>query len=521
MSKHRRLLSDTGGMALVTLVSRLSGLVRDKAVAFFFGAGLVGDAFVTGFRIPNMFRALLAEGSLHASFIPVLSELKGKGEEARAREFVRAMTTVLLVVLPVVVVLAAIAAPLLVRLVAAPFEDSNPDTFKLAVTLSRVMLPYLAFISLAALAQGVLNASGRFLLPAATPIALSLSIALGAMVAVVVFGGDPLWLGVGVLVGGFAQFAMQLGACRRVGLPLMPGRQAFSNPDVRQTLRLMLPGVPALGIYQITILLSNRLAAGVGEGAVFCTYNASRINELVYGVVIVQLTTAVLPMIAAQRSGDADEARGTLAFALRLLSLVALPATVFSVVLATPLVGALFGGGKYGPLEVQMAASALVMYSLGMPFLGLAKLLANTSFAWKDTRSPLISAAVNLAAFVTLGFAFTPRFGVAGLAGATSAGQLANTLTLFWLNGRAGRLPRLLPLVPAVARHLLAAGALGATVSIAAQLIPIPLSTGVRSIATLGVITVLGGGAYALVLMLVRAPEWRELIALVKGKLGR
>jgi putative peptidoglycan lipid II flippase len=237
--------------------------------------------------------------------------------------------------------------------------------------------------------------------------------------------------------------------------------------------------------------------------------------------VIVQLTTAVLPMIAAQRSGDADEARGTLAFALRLLSLVALPATVFSVVLATPLVGALFGGGKYGPLEVQMAASALVMYSLGMPFLGLAKLLANTSFAWKDTRSPLISAAVNLAAFVTLGFAFTPRFGVAGLAGATSAGQLANTLTLFWLNGRAGRLPRLLPLVPAVARHLLAAGALGATVSIAAQLIPIPLSTGVRSIATLGVITVLGGGAYALVLMLVRAPEWRELIALVKGKLGR
>lgn len=520
VSTRQRLVRATGGMAAVTVVSRLSGYGRDKAVAALIGAGMVGDAFVAGFRIPNMFRAFLAEGALHAAFVPVLAGLREEGNDRRTREFVGAMVSLLLLALPVLVLGGVLAAPALVHLFASPFA-ADPDKLALTIRLTRIMFPYLALISLAALAQGVLNTAGRFLLPAATPVALNLAVVAGAVTASEFLGGRSEWLAAGVLVGGFLQLAMQWRACQRLGLPLLPGPGALRNPLVGRVLRLMLPGLPALGIYQVTILLSTRFAASVGEGAVMCLYNASRINELVYGIVIVQLTTAVLPMLSAERLRSPDAARRTLAFTLRLLSLVTLPAAALSAVLAQPTAGALLGGGKYGPEAVAMTAAALLIYSLGMPFLALAKVLGGASFAWLDTRTPLWGAAVNLLVFAALGAVWTAPYGVAGVAGAAAAGQLANALTLLVLSGLRQRLPAAGEVVPSLLRHGVATILSAAAAWGLVRQVPPLLATSVQSLAILGGIAAAAGVAYVGVLALLRAPELSEAVELMRRRRGQ
>lgn len=520
VSTRQRLVRATGGMAAVTVLSRLSGWGRDKAVAALFGAGMVSDAFMVAFRIPNMFRALLAEGSLHAAFVPVLAGLREEGDEARAREFVGATVSLLLLALPLVVVVGVMAAPALVRLIAASFEV-EPEKLALTIRLTRIMFPYLALISLAALAQGVLNTAGRFLLPAATPVALNLAIVAGAVTASEGFGGQSEWLAGGVLLGGFLQLAMQWPLCRRLGLPLLPGPGALRNPLVGKVVRLMLPGLPGLGIYQFTILLSTRFAASVGEGAVTCLYNASRINELVYGVVVIQLTTAALPLLAAERASSPEAARQTLAFALRLLSLVTLPAAAVSAVLAQPAVGALLGGGKYGPEAVHMTAAALAIYSLGMPFLALAKVLGGASFAWLDTRAPLWGAMVNLAVFALCGVLWTGSYGIVGVAGATVVGQLANAGVLLVISGLRQRLPAAGEVIPAVVRHLVAAAAVAAAVWTLMLFVPPLLATSLRSLTILFGVVGMAGTLYVLALRLVRAPELGEAVQLLRHRRHR
>ncbi len=510
-------MTATGGMAAVTLASRISGLVRDKVVAYLLGAGMVADAFYTAFRIPNMFRQLLAEGALHAAFIPTLAELKTAGDAERSRAFVRAMTSLLLLALPLIVATGILAAPWLVHLFAAKFA-ANPEKFALTVRLTRLMFPYLGLISLAALAQGVLNASDRFLVPAATPIGLNLCIVAGTVTAVVVLGGRPEWMAAGVLAGGFSQVAVQWLACGRVGLPLVPGRGVFSMREIRTVLAKMAPTVTTLGIYPLTVLLSTRFASEVGEGAVTCIYNASRLNELVYGVVIVQLTTAVLPMLAAEKLASEAAARGTLGFAVRLLSAVALPSAAFSVAAATAMAGAFFGGGRYGEAAVHTTAAALVMYSLGMPFLGLTKLLASASFAWNDTRSPVIASVVNLVVFFALGLALTGPFGVRGVAAATSGGQLANAATLLWLDGKHRRRPGVREVLPAIGRHVAAALAVGVLAFYLNRVAPVPLRTTVGALAQLSGYAAVCGAVYLALLAVLGSEEWREAREFVRRR---
>ncbi len=497
-------------MVLVTAASRLSGYLRDKAVAALLGAGTVSDAFITAFRIPNMFRALLAEGSLTAAFVPTLVAERSAGDEARTGEFVRAMTAALLLVLPWLVAAGIFAAPWLVALLAPAFAQ-DPAKFELTVRLTRLMFPYLGLISLAALAQGVLNAADRFLLPAATPIALNLAIVAGTGTTVWLLDGRWEWLAAGVLVGGLAQYAMQARACRRLGQPLVPGGGALRHPGVRRVLSLMAPGIPALGIYQLTLVISTRFASTAGNGAVTCLYNASRLNELVYGMVVVQLTTAVLPMLASERAASPERARETLAFAIRLLSFVALPATAFAAAAARPLVAVLFGGGAYTAEAVAATAGALLWYSAGLPFLAATKLLASTSYAWQDTRLPVAASAVNLVVFYLLGQPLLAASGIAGVAAAASAGQLANCAVLVVGNGLARRLPPLRSVLLGVGRHLLAAALAGLAVAALGARLEVGSETSAAGVVLLALLAGAAGAVYLLVLVALRAPEWREL----------
>ncbi len=312
LMSQARVLHHATRMAAVTMVSRATGWVRDKALFWVLGASDLNDAFRAANRIPNAFRALLAEGALHAAFVPALSRLAGR-EEARqeASELIRGLLAVLLIVLAVVVGGGILAAPWLVGLFAQGY-GATPGKLELTVFMTRLMFPYLAFISVAALLQGILNSHERFLLPAATPILYNLSLAGFAWI-VVARAADPApWLCAGVLVGGLLQAAVQWPAVRRLGFFLRPIWSGFRDPAVRRVLLLMLPGIPVLGINQLNQLVSTRFASFVGEGAVTVTYGAYRITELMFGGIVVQLTTVLLPVLSRQLRQEPEEAPRTL-----------------------------------------------------------------------------------------------------------------------------------------------------------------------------------------------------------------
>ncbi|MGQ9496356.1 MAG: murein biosynthesis integral membrane protein MurJ [Thermoanaerobaculaceae bacterium] len=424
MQERAGLVRATTGMAVVTVFSRLSGLIRDKVLAAFLGPTGIGDAFTVGFRAPNLFRQLLAEGALHATFIPTLAELEAGGQRRRSEAFVGAMFSTLLLLLAIILVLGMMAAePLAFAL--APTYRKDPEKFQQTVYFTRYLFPYLGFVSLAALFQGLLNVSGRFLLPAGTPIALNLSIASSILLAKVLGLDLPSGLVVGVLVGGGLQFLLQWAQCLRLGLPVLPGPGAFRNADVRRVLQKAGPLVFSSGIYPLTVFLSTNLAARAGEGAVFCLYVASRVNELVYGVVVVQLFTAALPALAS-----AEDKPGTLGFALRLQSVLVFPSMFFLIALPQPVIGLLFGGGRFQPWAVELTGAVLVFLALGMPALALGKLLSGAFYARHETRMPVVGSLIALSTFALFGSALVGVVGVVGIALALSLSHYASA---FWL----------------------------------------------------------------------------------------
>lgn len=511
MGSRRTLVTATTGMALVTVVSRISGWLRDKVVASYLGAQGIGDAFVAGFRAPNLFRQLLAEGALHATYVPTLAEVDREGQEQQVRRFVAAMTTTLLAVAGLVVVLGMWQAEPFANLLAPDYREI-PQKHALTVYFTRWLFPYLGFISLAALVQGVLNVRGKFLLSAATPIFLNASIAASVLFAA--WQGRDLapWLVFGVLLGGFLQFFTQWVAAARAGVPALPGGGAFLHPQVRTVLRKALPLLLSSGIYPITVFLATYLASSAGDGALFCVYAASRINELVYGVVVVQLFTALLPTLA--RDEKADE---TFTFALRLQSLVVFPAMAFLMVLAPAVSGLLFGGGRFGPWAVTTTGQALVAFAAGMPALAWVKLASGRFYAVHDTRSPVRASVVGLLVFAGLGFLLTPRWGAPGVAAATSISQYAAGCYLGWRLRSRGQAPHRAVLSSAF-RHGLSAGAMALVLKLLAEEVAFPMVTSVRAALMVAGFGLLGLVLYVFGLWLTRAPEVAELSKLLQRR---
>lgn len=511
MGARRTLVTATSGMALVTAVSRVSGWLRDKVVASYLGAHGIGDAFVAGFRAPNLFRQLLAEGALHATFVPTLAEVDKGGQSQEVRRFVAAMTSTLMVLAGLVVVLGMWQAASFAS-VLAPAYRAIPEKHALTVYFTRWLFPYLGFISLAALVQGVLNVRGKFLLSAATPIFLNGSIAASVLFAAAQGWALAPWLVFGVLLGGFLQFFTQWVAAFGLGVPALPGGGAFRHPQVQAVLRKALPLLLSSGIYPITVFLATYLASSAGDGALFCFYAASRINELVYGVVVVQLFTALLPTLA--RDDRADE---TFTFALRLQSLVVFPATAFLMVLAPAVAGLLFGGGRFGPWAVATTGEALVAFAAGMPALAWVKLASGRFYAVHDTRSPVKASVLGLAVFGAFGFFLMPRWGAPGVAAATSFSQYAAGCFLAWRLRRKGQAPRR-DFFSSMWRHGLSAGAMALVLQLVTHQVVFPVVTSVRGALMVVGFGLLGLVVYVLGLWLTRAPELLEIRKLVQRR---
>jgi len=452
-SKSPRMLRSTAVVSSMTLVSRVLGLVRDIVFARFFGATLIMDAFFVAFKIPNIFRRFFAEGAFSQAFVPVFAEY----DETRPKEDVQRLVShvagTLGIVLFVFTAIGVIAAPVVIALfgagwVASPTAE-NTEKYDLAVDMLRFTFPYLFFISLTALAGGILNTYQRFAAPAFAPVLLNVVlISFAAFVAP--YSGNPgIILAVGVFVAGLVQLLFMVPFLRQVGTFGMP-RWGWQDPGVRKITKLMLPAIFGSSVAQISILFDTLIASFLATGSISWLYFSDRLMEFPLGVFGIALATVILPNLSRQYSGDTQNNGGakfshTLDWALRLVALIATPAAVGLFVLAGPALATIFYGGLFNANDVEMARLSLMAYSFGLVGFTLVKVLVPGYFSRQDTKTPvkvgLVAFAVNLVLNVVLVVPWV-QGGYAGphaaLAIATSLGAFVNAWLLYRGLRRAG-----------------------------------------------------------------------------------
>jgi putative peptidoglycan lipid II flippase len=430
------LLKTASTVSLLTLLSRITGLVREQIMAASFGAGALTDAFNVAFRIPNLLRRMFAEGAFSQAFVPLLSATRETQGDAATHGLLDAVATILFWALLVTVLAGVIGAPVIVWLMA-----SGLAAFDQAVFMTRVMFPYIAFMSLVALAAGVLNTWKRFAVPAATPVLLNLCWILAAWLGSPVFerhGIEPIYaLAFGVMVGGVLQLAVQIWALSRLKMlpriALAPSgiRAAWAHPTVGQVLRNMAPAMLGVSVAQLSLLINTQIASNIGVGAVSWLTYADRLMEFPSALLGVALGVVLTPQLsAAQARQDAQAYSGLLDWGLRLALLLAAPCAVALVVFAEPLVAVLFHYGRFAAPDVAKTALAVMGYGVGLLGIVGVKILAPGYFARQDLRTPVKVAVTVLVATQLLNLLLVPLIGHAALALSIGLGAMLNAAWL-------------------------------------------------------------------------------------------
>ena len=385
------LLRSTGVVGSMTLVSRVLGFVRDVLQAALFGAGAAMDAFFIAFRIPNLFRRLFAEGAFSQAFVPVLSETRRTQSAEEVRDLVGVVSGTLGGVLLVLTAACVIGAPLLIGLFAPGFSDT-PEKFGQAVEMLRWTFPYLMFVSLVALAGGVLNAHGRFAAPAFTPVWLNVCLIAAALW----YAPNVVSLAIAVFIAGVIQLLFLLPSLARIGMLARP-RWGWSDPRVRRIMLLMLPIMFGSSVGQLSLLVDSIIASFLPrDGSVSWLWFADRLMEFPLGTFSIAIATVILP--ALSRQADAAGAEGfsrTIDWAIRMVLLIGVPAAIGLFVLSGPLVATLFFHGQFTAEDVRMTGWALQAYALGFLGFSLVKVLVPGYFARQDARTPVRCGAVS------------------------------------------------------------------------------------------------------------------------------
>jgi len=429
-------------VSLLTLVSRITGLARELLIATTFGASALTDAFNVAFRIPNLFRRLFAEGAFSQAFVPVLATVKAQQGEEATHRLIDRVATVLAWALLAVSVLGVLASPLLVWFLASGLRKMEAgNAFEAAVVMTRWMFPYIACMSLVALAAGVLNTWKRFAVPAATPVLLNVAMILAAWLGAPWFetlGIEPIYaLAIGVLGGGVLQLGAQLLALRRLGLLPRIGlgpkalRAAWTDDGTQRVLRLMAPALLGVSVAQLSLLINTQIASHLAPGSVSWLSYADRLMEFPVALLGVALGVVLMPQLAAARAND-DAARysAMLDWGLRLVVLLAVPCALALLILPTPLVAVLYHYGAFSARDVQMTSMALMGWGVGLLGVVAIKVLAPGYYASQDIRTPVRIAIVVLVFTQLLNLVLVPLWQHAALALSIGIGALVNALWL-------------------------------------------------------------------------------------------
>lgn len=415
----------------MTLLSRVLGFVRDAVIARVFGAGLATDAFVVAFKLPNLLRRLFAEGAFSQAFVPILAEYKNRRGGAETQLLLDRIATVLFVVLMGVSLLGVIGAPLIIMAVAPGF-GASPDKFALTVDLTRIVFPYILFMSLVAFAAGVLNTWSRFMLPAFTPVLLNVAMILAAAFAAPYFDPPILALAWGAFLGGVMQLALQWYGLKRMGM-LPRWDWAPRDEGVRRVLTLMAPAALGVSVAQVSLLINTIFASFLVSGSVSWLYFADRLMEFPTGMLGVALGTILLPSLAKHHAdNDPDAYSRLLDWGLRLTLILAAPAALALAILAVPLITTLFHYGAFTGHDVEMTRSALLAYSVGLIGLILVKVLAPGFYARQNIRTPVKIAIITLLATQAMNLTFIWHLQHAGLALSIGLGACLNAGILYY-----------------------------------------------------------------------------------------
>jgi len=429
-----------GGIASATLLSRVLGFVRDAVVARAFGAGPITDAFFVAFRIPNILRRLLAEGALSTAMIPVFTDYVARDDQPALHRMLRAVLGLSLLALTVTTGLGIVFTPYILEVIAPGFMD-DPGQASLAVTLTRIMFPYLVLVGLAAVATGILNSRGRFFAGAIGPAVLNVGM-IAAVLLLARYVEPPIVsLAIGVLAGGLGQLVVQIPSLSATGLLVAPSGE-LRHPAIARITRLLLPAVFGLAAVQLMVFVNTLLASLLPLGSISYLYYADRVMEFPLGVFGIALASASLPVMS--RHAAAQDNRGladTLSFALRLALYVSLPATIGLIVLRTPIVRVLFQRGQFGAAETVATAEALAWYAIGLAGFAGSRIVAQMFYARREAATAVRWGIVSIAANVVAALALMGPLGHAGLAGAASVGAYVNLAALLIIaRQRLGRL---------------------------------------------------------------------------------
>ncbi|MBI2994039.1 MAG: murein biosynthesis integral membrane protein MurJ [Gammaproteobacteria bacterium] len=424
------LLKSTVVVSAMTTLSRILGLVRDIVIARYFGAGLGMDAFIVAFRIPNLLRRLFAEGSFSQAFVPVLSEYKETRGAEEMRALVDQTTAVLGLVLLGVTAIGVLAAPWLV-LVFAPGFAGEADKQQLASQMLRITFPYILFISLTALAGGILNTFRRFAIPAFTPVLLNLSMIFAAIWLAPRLPSPIVALAWGVFLAGVVQLLFQVPFVLKLGLLPRPSLSR-DRDGVRRIFKLMIPALFAVSVTQINLLVDTLVASFLVTGSISWLYYSDRMVEFPLGVFGIALATVIMPSLSAEHArGSSDSYNRTLDWALRWVFLISVPAAIGLAALAAPALATLFQYEQFTAHDVTMASRSLVAYCLGLPAFILVKVLASGFFARQDTRTPVRAGVIAMLCNIALLLALVLPLAHAGLALATSLAAYINAGILY------------------------------------------------------------------------------------------
>ncbi len=495
------LLKSAATVGGLTMISRVLGFVRDQLIAYMIGTGPVAEAFAVAQRFPNLFRALFAEGAFNSAFVPQFAGVvEGQGPAA-AHRFAIEVYSVLLGWLVFFTIIAMLAMPL-IMVVIAPGFVGDKETFDLAVDLTRIAFPYLLFMSLTALQSGVLNSLNRFTAAAAAPILLNLALIGSNLVALALGTGNTPATGHilawGIFVAGLLQFMLLAVACRRAGMPLVP-RWPRMTPGVKRVILLSGPGIVSGGIMQVNLLVATMIATGF-DRAVPYLYYADRLYQLPLGVIGVAIGVVLLPDLSRKlRAGNEQGAMTSQNRAMELSLFLTLPATVALIVIAVPLINALFEHGAFTHSDTLAVAPTVAAFAAGLPAFSMTKVFQPGYFAREDTRTPMRIAMLSVVVNIIGSLVLSQFFAHVGIAMATAIAAWVNTAGLGLVLKRRGfYVPdaRLRDRLPRMVLASLGMGAVLFLLNRALAPVFVPGGSGTLRLAALSLLVAAGGIAY-------------------------